>query len=79
VGTEVVADESKVCRSPIAGVVIRCNAQVGQQIQPNDLLLVVEAMKMETNVTAPLAGTVKNIRVQPGDAVQIGLVLVEFE
>jgi methylmalonyl-CoA carboxyltransferase small subunit len=79
VGTEVVADESKVCRSPIAGVVIRCNAQVGQQIQPNDLLLVVEAMKMETNVTAPLAGTVKNIRVQPGDAVQIGQVLVEFE
>jgi methylmalonyl-CoA carboxyltransferase small subunit len=78
-GTEAVADESKVCRSPIAGVVIRCNAQTGQQIQPNDLLLVVEAMKMETNVTAPLAGTVKNIRVQPGDAVQIGQVVVEFE
>ena len=53
-GTEVVADESKVCRSPIAGVVIRCNAQIGQQIQPNDLLMVVEAMKMETNVTAPV-------------------------
>jgi len=78
-GTEVVADESKVCRSPIAGVVIRCNAQTGQQIQPNDLLLVVEAMKMETNVTAPAAGTVKNIKVQPGDAVQIGQVVVEFE
>jgi methylmalonyl-CoA carboxyltransferase small subunit len=78
-GTEVVADESKVCRSPIAGVVIRCTAQTGQQIQPNDLLLVVEAMKMETNVTAPLAGTVKNIKVQPGDAVQIGQVVVEFE
>jgi methylmalonyl-CoA carboxyltransferase small subunit len=60
-------------------VVIRCNAQTGQQIQPNDLLLVVEAMKMETNVTAPLAGKVKNIRVQPGDPVQIGQVVVEFE
>ena len=68
VGTEVVADEAKVCRSPIAGVVMRCNVQIGQQIQPNDLLIVVEAMKMETNVTAPVAGTVKNIRVQPGDA-----------
>jgi methylmalonyl-CoA carboxyltransferase small subunit len=78
-GTEAVADESKVCRSPIAGVVIRCNAQTGQQIQPNDLLLVVEAMKMETNVTAPLAGKVKNIRVQTGDPVQIGQVVVEFE
>jgi methylmalonyl-CoA carboxyltransferase small subunit len=60
-------------------VVIRCNAQTGQQIQPNDLLLVVEAMKMETNVTAPLAGKVKNIRVQTGDPVQIGQVVVEFE
>jgi methylmalonyl-CoA carboxyltransferase small subunit len=78
-GTEVVADESKVCRSPVAGVVIRCNAQTGQQIQSNDLLLVVEAMKMETNVTAPLAGTVKSIRVQPGDGVQVGQVVVEFE
>jgi biotin carboxyl carrier protein len=78
-GTEVVADELKVCRSPVAGVLIRCNVQVGQQIQPNDLLMVVEAMKMETNVTAPVAGKVKNIRVQPGDAVQIGHVLVEFE
>ena len=58
---------------------MRCNAQVGQQIQPDDLLLVVEAMKMETNVTAPLAGTVKNIRVKPGDAVKVGQVLVEFE
>ncbi len=74
VGTEVVADESKVCRSPISGVVIRCNVQIGQQIQPNDLLIVVEAMKMETNVTAPVSGTVKNIRVKPGDAVQVGMV-----
>ena len=79
VGTEVVADESKVCRSPIAGVVIRCNAQVGQQIQPNDLLMVVEAMKMETNVTAPVGGKIKTIRVKPGDGVQVGQVLVEFE
>ncbi len=76
---EEVADESKVCRSPVAGVIVRCNAQVGQQIQPDDLLLVVEAMKMETNVTAPLAGTVKNIRVKPGDGVKVGQVLVELE
>ena len=78
-GTEVVADESKVCRSPIAGVVIRCNVHAEEQIQANDLLMVVEAMKMETNVTAPAAGKIKNIRVQPGDAVQIGQVLIEFE
>lgn len=78
-GSGPVADEAKVCRSPIAGVVIRVNIQPGQQIQPNDLLLVLEAMKMETNVTAPSGGKVKAINVQPGDAVQVNQVLVEFE
>jgi methylmalonyl-CoA carboxyltransferase 1.3S subunit len=78
-GGEAVADEGKVCRSPIAGVVIRVNCQEGQNLQPNDLLMVLEAMKMETNVTAPIAGKVKCINVSPGDPVQGGQVLVEFE
>ena len=72
-------DEAKVCRSPIAGMVTRVNVQEGQQIQPNDLLLVLEAMKMETNVTSPAAGKVKNVRVAQGDGVQLNQILVEFE
>jgi methylmalonyl-CoA carboxyltransferase small subunit len=73
-----VADESKVCRSPVAGVVVRVSAQVGQAIQVNDPLLVLEAMKMETVITSPLAGTVAKVNVNAGDAVQAGQVLVEF-
>jgi len=76
---EGVADESKVCRSPIAGMVTRVNVQPGQQIQPNDLLLVLEAMKMETNVVSPVAGKVKTVRVEQSDGVQLHQVLVEFE
>ncbi len=76
---EVVADEKKVCRSPIAGMVIRVNVKPGQQIQPDDLLVVLEAMKMETNVTAPVAGKVKRIAASSGDAVQLNQVLIEFE
>jgi methylmalonyl-CoA carboxyltransferase small subunit len=72
-------DNAKVCHSPIAGIVIKISAQVGQQLQANDLLLVLEAMKMETNVTAPVAGKVKEIYVRPGDGVTVGQVLVEFE
>lgn len=72
-------DEAKVCRSPIAGIVIKISAQIGQQLQANDLLLVLEAMKMETNVTAPVSGKVKNIYVRPGDGVTVNQVLVEFE
>jgi methylmalonyl-CoA carboxyltransferase small subunit len=72
-------DEQKVCRSPVSGIVVRINAQVGQQIQTNDVLLVLEAMKMETNVTSPVSGAVKAIHPNMGDGVQIGQVLVEFE
>jgi methylmalonyl-CoA carboxyltransferase small subunit len=72
-------DESKVCRSPVAGVVLRVGVQPGQQLQPHDLMIVLEAMKMETNVTAPVAGKVKSVTVAAGDAVKVNQVLVEFE
>ncbi|MCX7602878.1 MAG: biotin/lipoyl-binding protein [Bryobacteraceae bacterium] len=72
-------DEDKVCRSPINGIVVKVLAQPGQQIQPGDTLLVLEAMKMETNITAPIAGKVAKVNVNAGDSVQSGAVLVEFE
>ena len=78
VGNENV-DENKVCRSPINGIVVKIAAQVGQQIQPGDTLLVLEAMKMETNITAPVAGKISKININGGDGVQAGQILVEFE
>jgi methylmalonyl-CoA carboxyltransferase small subunit len=76
---DVASDESKVCRSPVSGVVIRISAQVGQELRPNDPIMVLEAMKMETNVTAPAEGIVKTIKVAPGDGVKAQQILVEFE
>jgi biotin carboxyl carrier protein len=73
------ADEEKVCRSPLAGTVARVNAHVGQTIQVNDVLIVLEAMKMETVITAPFAGKVKAVNANVGDAVAQGEVLVEIE
>ena len=78
-GGDKVADETKVCRSPIAGLVARAPVQVGQQIQVNDVLLVLEAMKMETQITAPIAGKIAKINVAVGDSVQAKQVLIEFE
>ena len=72
-------DEDKVCRSPISGIVVKLNAQPGQDIQTGDTLLVLEAMKMETNITAPVSGKISKINVNQGDGVQSGQVLVEFE
>jgi methylmalonyl-CoA carboxyltransferase small subunit len=72
-------DEARVCRSPITGTVVRAVAQPGQSIQTGDILLVLEAMKMETNITAPVAGTAKALTVAAGDAVKANQVVVEFE
>jgi methylmalonyl-CoA carboxyltransferase small subunit len=78
-GGGAVADESKVCRSPIAGTVAKIPIQVGQAIKVNDVLVILEAMKMETVITAPIAGKVAKINAKVGDFVQGGQVLVEFE
>jgi methylmalonyl-CoA carboxyltransferase small subunit len=71
--------ESKVCRSPVSGLVASVTAQPGQTLQVGDVLLVLEAMKMETQVTAPVSGKVAEIKVKAGDSVQSGQILVEFE
>jgi len=71
--------EDKLCRSPVTGIVIKVNVEPGQIIQANDLIMVLEAMKMETNVTAHCAGTVKSVRVTQGDSVKLNQVVVEFE
>jgi methylmalonyl-CoA carboxyltransferase small subunit len=74
-----VVDEEKVCRSPVTGIVIRVAARVGQSLQAGDVLLVLEAMKMETNITAPGPGKIAAIPVKEGESVQSGQVVVEFE
>lgn len=77
--SEANVEEAKVCRSPVAGLVIKVNVQAGQEIKTDDLIMVLEAMKMETNITAPRAGKIASIAVNQGDGVQAGQVVVEFE
>jgi methylmalonyl-CoA carboxyltransferase small subunit len=73
------ADEAKVCRSPVTGIVIKVNIEPGQTVQADEPILVLEAMKMETNVTAHCTGKVKNVRVAQGDSVKVNQVVAEFE
>jgi methylmalonyl-CoA carboxyltransferase small subunit len=73
------ASSDKVCKSSIAGIVFKVLVTVGQTVNVSDKLLILEAMKMESNVNSPIAGKVKAILVAPGDSVKKGQVLVEFE
>jgi len=64
--------------SPLAGKVVSIEVQPGQQVETNQQLLTLEAMKMNTYVFAPHAGTVEEIMVAPGDAVEEGHGLVRL-
>jgi methylmalonyl-CoA carboxyltransferase small subunit len=77
--SEDVVDEGKVCRSPVTGLVIKVNVEPGQAVFADDTIMVLEAMKMETNVAALLDGTVKSVRVAAGDSVKVNQVIVELE
>lgn len=65
--------------SPLAGNVFKVEVRPGQVIKTNDVLLILEAMKMETPIKSPVDATIKSVNVSPGDSVTAGQVLVEFE
>lgn len=65
--------------SPIAGTVIEIKCKSGDSVSKDQILLVIEAMKMKTSIAAPTAGTVKAVPVAVGDTVRESQVLVEFE
>ncbi len=74
-----VADEGKLCRSPISGIVVKSNVRPGEAIEKGDLLFVLEAMKMETEITTPVGGKVAEVRVNLGDSVKSGQVVLVWE
>jgi biotin carboxyl carrier protein len=63
----------------MTGRVVRVVAEVGATVGAGDLLLILEAMKMENEIRSPRAGTVKEVRVTPGDRVNQGDALVVLE
>lgn len=65
-------------QAPLSGTVARVLVEEGQAIEAGEVVIVLEAMKMETEITAPHAGTVTEILVAPGAAVTGGQVLVQL-
>ncbi|MFI6480680.1 acetyl/propionyl/methylcrotonyl-CoA carboxylase subunit alpha [Nonomuraea sp. NPDC050663] len=68
-----------VVRSPMPGTVLLVKAQPGDEVDAGQALVIVEAMKMEHTVTAPHAGTVKDIPVKAGQSVDMDAVLAVVE
>jgi biotin carboxyl carrier protein len=70
------ADDVVVIRSPIPGLIFDVPATQGQEVKQGDILVIVEAMKMENELRAPRDGLVKATFVSPGDNVDKGTPLV---
>ncbi len=66
----------EVVKSPMPGNVLKINVQQGQKVNEGDVLIVLEAMKMENDIVAPKAGTVAQIVVSKGTVVETGAPLV---
>jgi biotin carboxyl carrier protein len=65
--------------APMPGVVLSVAVAAGDRVEAHQTLLVLEAMKMENAVAAPADGRVVRLRVEPGQQVQRGDVLIELE
>ena len=66
-------------KAPMPGLILEMSVKVGQEVQENDCLLILEAMKMENTFLSPRSGIIKSISAKKGDAVDKGQLLIEFE
>lgn len=65
--------------SPISGTVVSVKTKEGESIQKDDVIMVIEAMKMEYLIRAPYNGLVKKINFKEKDQIEIGKLAAEIE
>ena len=62
----------------MAGNIFKVHVSPGQSVQEGDVVIILEAMKMETEIRAPHPGTVSQVNIKEGDAVSVGDVLISM-
>lgn len=66
-------------KSPLPGIIISIDVNVGDEVKKGQTVAVLEAMKMENSIAAPIAGKVTSISANPGDSVLEGVVILTIE
>lgn len=70
-----IPDGAITVKAPMPGKISALKAEAGKAVKRGDIILVLEAMKMQNDITATADGTLHEIRVNPGDNVKTGDVL----
>lgn len=73
------AKQINAIKAPMPGLILEISVEVGQEVQENDPLLILEAMKMENSIVSPRSGKIKSVSAVKGAAVEKGQLLIEFE
>ena len=72
-------DDQGILAAPMPATVVAIIVEPGQRVAKGDVLIMLEAMKMELPIKAPRDGSVKTIACRPGELVQPGVPLLELE
>ncbi|MEZ3116444.1 acetyl-CoA carboxylase biotin carboxylase subunit [Halobaculum sp. MBLA0147] len=78
-GEEVAVGDGETVEAEMQGTILSVDVEVGDEVAPGDVVCVLEAMKMENDVTADMGGTVTEVPVGEGDSVDMGDVLLVLE
>jgi acetyl-CoA carboxylase biotin carboxyl carrier protein len=65
--------------APMVGKVLKLEKKVGDRVEEDEVVIVMEAMKMEIPIVAPASGVLKEVKVSAGQAVEADQVLAEIE
>ena len=66
-------------KAPMPGLILEVSVKEGQEVQENDPLLILEAMKMESTVTATISGKIRRVVLAPNTMVDQNDLVIEFE
>lgn len=65
--------------APLQGTILDVPVKAGQEVKAGEILVIIEAMKMENEIVAPADGRIKSIHVSKGDVIRSGDLLVSFD
>lgn len=69
----------KEIKAPMSGQILEVTATAGKEVKKGELVIILQAMKMENHISSPIKGKIREIKVRKGQSVKLGDVLLVFE